>query len=45
MLCGNLKVLGVSAFSLGPSSNVTLGDDYMIAGVALSGLKSNYFWA
>jgi hypothetical protein len=44
-LCENLRVSGVSAFSLGPSSDVTLGDDHVIAGVTTSGLKSNYFWA
>jgi hypothetical protein len=34
-----------SSFSLGPSSDVTLGDDHTIADADTSGLKSNYFWS
>jgi hypothetical protein len=37
--------VGVNTCSVGLSSDVTLGDDHMIARVATRGLESNYFWA
>jgi hypothetical protein len=40
----NLRV-SVCTFSLGPSSNVILGDDHMIVGTITSGLNSNNLWA
>jgi hypothetical protein len=40
-LCENIIVLGISAFYLGPSSDVNLGDDHMIACATISSLNSN----
>jgi len=45
MLYKNLRVSGVSSFSLGPSSDVTLGDDHTIVDAPISGLELKYFWA